>query len=770
MTFYNETFDFTSLSHSEMMTVLEQHNIALHVSEVLTIQQDLLKRPPTLTECLLWSIQSSEHCSYKSTQKYLKQFPTQNDDVLLGPCEDAGIVSIIRDSAGYRYGIVISHESHNHPSQVVPFEGAATGVGGNVRDVCCMGAEVIGVADTLRFGDVKHYKTRWIHENVVAGIADYGNALGIPNIGGDLYYDEDYADNCLVTVITLGVLREDQIIHSYAPKNAAGFDLILVGKATDRSGFGGASFASLELAEEDKDQNRGAVQEPNAFLERHLLKAHYALFRILKEKDLLSCVGFKDLGAGGIACASVELAESGGYGAEINLDLVPVSMMNLHPAVILCSETQERFMWVVPPYITPLVLHHYNETFMLPEITENAQAKVIGQIKAGHNYKVYFQGTSIVDADARDITKGIYYDRPCAIKSREFSEPPVLSIQHYENILLDLLAHENIANRKPVFETYDKQVQGRIVIEAGHADASVLQPFNSAEYPEEIRSCGIALGCAQNPRYNKIDPYWGAINAVAEAVRNVVAVGTRPVAITDCLCFGNPENPEHMGDFSEAVRGITDMCKSLGLPVISGNVSLYNESKNGAIPPSPIISCLGKLSDATLAITPHLKQPDSSLVMVGKRKDECGGSVYYALQNYLGTKVPKPDFVEFSQQIEAIHKLITRGLVLSAHDISDGGIAVALAEMSFLNEIGITVNLSGELSDLIKLFSESGGFILEIDKKHIARVHRVFCDLNVEMEIIGYTMLEPHLRMQRCIDIPLSDAKPVWDNGLRSKL
>jgi phosphoribosylformylglycinamidine synthase len=332
VSFTNQTFNFANMNRDEITSTLAENNIVLTIDEALTIQQEMLKRPPTLTECLLWSIQSSEHCSYKSSRQYLEKLPTDNSDVILGPKEDAGIISVAKDHQGNRYGIAISHESHNHPSQIVPFEGAATGVGGNVRDVCCMGAEVIAVADSLRFGNLKNHKTHLIHDGVVSGIASYGNSLGIPNIGGDLYYHDNYNDNCLVTVTTLGIVREDQIIHSYAPKNAAGYNLILVGKATDNSGFAGASFASLELTEEKKEQNRGAVQEPNAFLERHLLKSSYALFKILKEKNLINQVGFKDLGAGGIACASVELADATGYGAIINLDDIPVSMQNLHPS------------------------------------------------------------------------------------------------------------------------------------------------------------------------------------------------------------------------------------------------------------------------------------------------------------------------------------------------------------------------------------------------------------------------------------------------------
>lgn len=773
-----EILDFSQLSHEAIAQLLHQYHLRLTVEEALTIQNSLLRRPPTFAECVLWSIQGSEHCSYKSSRTHLKNFNTHGPHVILGPKEDAGIVAVANDDQGVRYGVVMSHESHNHPSQVVPYEGAATGVGGNVRDVCCMGAEVIAVADSLRFGDINRAKTHWIHEGVVSGIAGYGNPLGVPNLAGDLYYDPAYNDNCLVTVVTLGVVREDQVIHSYAPKNADNYVFILVGKPTDNSGFGGASFASSTLSEEHAEKNKGAVQEPNAFLQRHLLKANYALFKMLREKNLLDQVGFKDLGAGGIACASVELAEAGGYGAEIDLEKIPTSMSGLLPAVILCSETQERFMWVVPPALIDTILAHYNETFDLPRVSNGACAAVIGKIRTDGLYVVTHQDKTLVQAKAFDITKGIVYDRPHYAKERNPREPDLASPTDFNALLLKLLAHENIASRVPVFEMYDKQVQGRTLIEAGFADAGVMQPFNEDKYPNEIRKVGIALSLDQNPRYNKIDPYWGAVNAVVESVRNVTAVGATPLAITDCLCFGNPEEPEEMHDFVEAVRGIADACRAVTLqahpfntlPVIAGNVSLYNESPQGAIPPSPMISCLGSMPDAGKAITYDLKRPESILFMIGERKDECGGSVFYQLQNALGSHVPKPDLTVLAREIHTVQKAIQQDLVLSAHDISDGGIAVALAEMSFKNKIGIKVTIPGDFFDEKKLFSETGGFVLEVARDKVKELRTFFAAQQVPLFVLGETTALPRLQMNAVIDLPIQEAKMAWELGLRERL
>jgi len=770
--------DFSNLTHDAIHALLQKHHLVLTVNEALTIQNTILKRPPTLSECVLWSIQGSEHCSYKSSRKHLKTMVTDGPNVILGAKEDAGIVSVATDKQGRRYGIVMSHESHNHPSQIVPYEGAATGVGGNVRDVCCMGAEVIATADSLRFGDIKRAKTSWIHQGVVAGIGSYGNPIGVPTIAGDVYYDPGYNENCLVTVVTLGIVREDHVIHSYAPKNAEDYQFILVGKATDNSGFGGASFASTELAAEHEDRNKGAVQEPNAFLKRHLLKANYALFEKLREANLIEKVGFKDLGAGGVACASVELAEAGGYGAEIDLEKVPTSLKGLPAYVVLCSETQERFMWVVPPSLVDMILKHYNETFALPDMAVGAGATVIGKIRTDGFYTVKLKGESLVHARATDVTQGILYDRPYEAPKKQFAEPSIVIHADYNKILLQLLAHENIASRAPIFETYDKQVQGRTQIEAGEADAGVMRPFNEEKYPEEIQAVGIALSLDHNPRYNKIDPYWGAVNAVVESARNVAAVGASPQAITDCLCFGNPEKPEQMWELVEAIRGIREACGAIGLkefpshalPVIAGNVSLYNESKQGAIPPSPMISCLGSMPDASKAVASHFQQVGSYLILVGERKDECGGSAYYNLWDKLGENIPKPDLTHIAREIHAIIDAIQQTLILSAHDISDGGMAVALAEMSFKNQIGCQVKLVSELSDDKLLFSETGGFVLEVAKEKLSDLKKWLTTCQVPFFMLGQTTHEAVLRLQTCIDLPIPLAKNTWENGLREKL
>lgn len=768
--------DFSTFSPHDAAQFLKSHRINLTLDEVFIIQNDLLQRPPTLAELILWSIQGSEHCSYKSSRVHLKTLVTDGPHVILGAKEDAGIVAIAKDNEGKRYGLVVSHESHNHPSQIVPYEGAATGVGGNIRDVNCMGADVIAVADALRFGDLSRPETHAIHRGVVAGIAGYGNPIGVPNLAGDVYYHPGYNENCLVTVVTLGVVREDHVIHSYAPKNAKDYVFILVGKPTDNSGFGGASFASMVL-DQASTLNKGAIQEPNAFLQRHLLKANYALFDILKKENLLDQVGFKDLGAGGIACASVELAEAGGYGADIFLDEVPVTDPAIAPEVILCAETQERFMWVVPEALAPRILKHYNETFALPTVSYLAAAKVVGRIRLDGQYVVHSQGQEIVNAKAEAITKGIVYNRPHQKKKNNFTEPALPIPNDFNELLLKILSHPNVASRAPILETYDKQVQGRTLIEAGKADAGILQPFNDPSFPEEIQYTGIALSLDQNPCYNEIDAYWGAVNAVTESIRNIVAVGANPLALTDCLCFGNPENPEQMQDFVDAIRGINDVCQKVTLasnenailPVIAGNVSFYNES-NEAIPPSPMICCLGNLTDVRKAVTTQLKSPENKLILIGERKDECGGSIYYDLFNERGANVPKPDVVQFARDIRFMQEAFNQQLILSAHDISDGGIAAALCEMTFGNGIGIHVNLTSSLPLEKTLFSETGGFILEVARDKVQILQALAKDHQVYCEVIGDTTKKQSICINKVIDIPVSTAKERFDHGLRERI
>ncbi len=515
--------------------------VALSADEIRRIGEHL-GRLPTDTELFAFDAQWSEHCSYKSSREHLKKLPTEGAGVLLGVGEDAGIVRL-GEWNGDTYGVVVAHESHNHPSQVVPFEGAATGVGGIVRDVLCMGAEVIGIADPLRFGRLENEHCRYVAQQVVDGIAAYGNAIGVPNVGGDVYIDESFDDNVLVNVVALGLVKAKDIIRSRAPEGSVGWDIVLVGKATDRSGFGGAAFSSLALDEDDADQNKGAVQVPDPFLKNVIMRASYAVFAALRENGVDA--GFKDLGAGGLAGCSAELCAAGGVGAEIELDRVATAQRELPPEVIAIGETQERLCWIVPPSFTPTLLSIYNEVYSLPRVARGACAAIVGKVTESGRYVARHRGVTVMDVDLEFLTGGVRYSRPyvmpgpapagdddapavaAAIADKQLSMP---------RLLRDVLGHRDVASRASIYRRYDGVVRGCTAVPLGYADAGVLVPIPGSPL-------GVALGVGGNPRYGKIDPRRAAQLAVLEAVANVTAVGATAVALTDCLNFGDPTSP-----------------------------------------------------------------------------------------------------------------------------------------------------------------------------------------------------------------------------------
>jgi len=400
--------DFTGSDAEEL---LKKHNIALKLSEALDLQKQL-GRPMTLTEATIFGIQLSEHCSYKSSGKFLKSLPTKGENVILGPAEDSGIVKVFAEN-GENYAIAVSHESHNHPSQIVPYEGAATGVGGIVRDILCMGARPVGVLDSLRFGNPQKNVQKNIATVAVEGIAGYGNPLGVPNAGGDVFFDEGFDENCLVNVTAMGVLRESDLIHSYVPACAAEekWDLLIVGKPTDNSGFGGASFASDTFEEDDDmESKKAAVQEPNPFLERHLIASILDFFETMKREKIYHQFACKDLGAGGVVCATVEIVDGAGFGADIDMDKLH-TVGHFPPHVVACSETQERFCFSCHPDLTQRVLDHFNTKWELGKVAESAGASCIGKVRADGQFIVKGMGEVLCDAPASMVTEGIAYDR-----------------------------------------------------------------------------------------------------------------------------------------------------------------------------------------------------------------------------------------------------------------------------------------------------------------------------------------------------------------------
>ena len=729
---------------------LRGHGLALKPSEARTIAARL-GRDPTVVEAHAFDAQWSEHCSYKSSRHFLGRLPTTGPTVMQGPQEDAGIVHL-GTWHGKRYGVVIAHESHNHPSQVVPFEGAATGIGGIVRDVLCMGARVIAVADPLRFGPQDDPHCRYVAQGVVDGISAYGNAIGVPNIAGDVYFHDGFRDNCLVNVVALGLVEEAGIIHSAAPPDAEGWDIVLVGKATDRSGFGGAAFSSLVLDEADAEQNKSAVQVPDPFLKNVIMRASYRAFDVIRERGLT--VGFKDLGAGGIMGCTAEIAASGGFGAIVDLDRCPTSQDGLPPAVIAVGETQERLAWVVPPSFTPELLAIYNDEFSLPLVARGAQAAVIGTVTRATEYVLRYRGDDVMRVDIEFLTGGIRYDRACAIAAplAEYpvtnqdlmnavdglraidSEPAGGGPATTRDLFARILAHHDVCSRRPIFERFDGVVRGTTSIPCGYADAGLIVPIPGAPL-------AAALSVDGNPRYALVDVRRAAELAVCEAVRNVAAVGANPAALTDCLNFGNPEIPEQMGEFVAAVDGIAHAARELAVPFVSGNVSLYNTSANGsAIPASPIVACVGTTADLAKTATHRFKAPNHALYFLGLVQSAVGGSVYAEIRGIEGA-LPQPNYEHLRRELRALAAGFERGLVAAAHDVSDGGLLVAIAEMAFANVgvgtvIGARVRDSsvwahGVASHPEDYFGEYGGFVVEaIDAEAFGALGKEF-DVNL---------------------------------------
>lgn len=678
-------------------------NVALRDDELAKIAERLGREPSTV-ELHAFDAQWSEHCSYKSSRHHLKRLPTEGANVTLGPGEDAGVLHL-GEHDGERYGIVVAHESHNHPSQIVPFEGAATGVGGIVRDVLCMGAEVIAGADALRLGRIDDPQShqRYVARSVVDGIGAYGNAIGVPNLAGDVFFDGGFDDNCLVNVVALGVVKESDIVRSHAPPGAEGWDLVLVGKATDPSGFGGAAFSSVPLDESDEEANKGAVQVPDPFLKNVLMRASYRVFALLRERKIAAA--FKDLGAGGIMGCSAELAAGGGYGADIDLDAVNVAIEGMAPETIAIGEAQERLLWALPPEITGEVMRIYNEEFTLPQVARNARASAIGRLTAGKRYVLRHQGAVVMDVEI-DFLTGTIRDELAYVEAiRHEPRDRELPAVDVERLFPRVLAHRDVCSREPLYRRYDWVVRGATVLPRGAADAGVLAPVPKS-------TLGVALSVAGNPRYGRIDARHAAELAVLESVRRVVAVGARPIGLTDCLNFGNPRKPEQYGEMIAAIEGLDRAAREMGLAFVSGNVSLYNESADGsAIPASAIVACVGALTDVSRTITPGLKRSGSSLLWIGSRELAVGGSV---LADLLGIEGPLPEISYDAERaaIGLVESAMSSGVLLACRAVSDGGMLTALARLAFAaHQAGRP--LGAEL-DFGNPFCEAGGFLCEV--------------------------------------------------------
>jgi phosphoribosylformylglycinamidine synthase len=758
---------------------LRRHGLRLSLSEARKVC-GLLGRDPSRAEAFLFDVAWSEHCSYKSTRSVLKTlFREPSDHVVVGPGEDAGVVRFATWQ-GESYCLVMGHESHNHPSQILPVEGAATGIGGIVRDVYCMGADVIGVLDALRFGDPSRSHCAEIARGVVEGIWRYGNALGVPNLGGDVYFDPGFNDNCLVNVIAIGLVRERRVVRSRVPGAAASepYVAVLAGKPTDGSGFGGASFASKDLKTAEGERDLAAVQVADPFLKRVLAEANRAILDALFEEG--AEFGFKDLGAGGIGGATIELAAAGHMGVTIDLDQVRIAQDGLPPEVILVGETQERFVWAVPERLAPRVVGIYEEVFDLPRLLPGAGAVVLGRFTDDGSVVVRHGGSEIARCRARELTEGIGYERsavppPAPARPAPGSRPRSPAAALLERFHA-MLAHPEGASREFIYRHYDSEVRGATVFRPGEADAVVVAPIPGCPI-------GVAVAVDGSPHLGRDDPYQAGAWAVAGAVRNVAAAGGWPIALSDCLNFGNPENPEVFWTFREAVRGIAETAAAIGLPdaparpipIITGNVSLYNQSVGGAaIPPSPIVGCIGRVPDVRFAIDLAAKEAGNRIVWAGGWGEGLGGTLYARVAG-IRDRAPKVDAGRERGLVQALLGAIAGGTVCTSHDVSEGGLLTALFEMlaSTEGDLGASIDLTalpGRPDPELALFGEAGAVLLEAAPTDAESLCARFHDAGVAAAVVGELTRTRRLDVLGAggepVGIELDAARALWRGGL----
>jgi phosphoribosylformylglycinamidine synthase subunit PurL len=655
--------------------------------------RDILGRDASYTELGLFSALWSEHCGYKNSKPLLKQLPTEAPWVLQGPGENAGVIDI-----GDGYAIAFKVESHNHPSAVEPYQGAATGVGGILRDVFTMGARPIAVLDSLRFGSLDNPRVRYLLAGVVKGIGDYGNCVGIPNIGGETWFDEAYEGNPIVNAMAIGLMKTDELIRATA--SGPGNPILAVGARTGRDGIHGATFASEELSEES-EARRPQVQVGDPFTEKLLLEASLELIRSGH------IVGIQDMGAAGLASASTEMAARAGTGVDIDVTRVPVREADMSPYEILLSESQERMLVVAKA-------GHEHEVIKILEKWE-LEAAVIGQVTDDGLYRVRegdhvvaeIPGTAIVDCPTY-TREGVESEEVRRLRAWDPGELGTTNdTRTAGEKLLALMAAPNIASKAWIHEQYDSTVRTNTV-QAPGGDAGVLRIRGTRK--------GIAASMDCNPRYVYLDPARGGRIAVAEAARNVVCVGARPRAVTDNLNFGNPHKPDVYFQMRESVLGMAEACRVLETPVTGGNVSLYNESPQGAIFPTPVVGMVGVLDDVSKAIGAAFRDAGHAIVLLGRNTEELGASEYLrTIHGRTAGQVPRVDLEAEKRLHEAVLAMVDQRLLASAHDCAEGGLAVCLVESAVLpiqTPRGFSVTLDDDLPVDALLFGEAQGRIV----------------------------------------------------------
>ena len=714
-----------------------------------------IQRHPNALEAAIVGAMWSEHCGYKNSRPLFKAFPTEGPQVLQGPGENAGVVDI-----GEGWGVAFKMESHNHPSAVEPVQGAATGVGGILRDIFAMGARPFAVLDSLRFGDPDSPRTKFLVNGVVEGISHYGNAIGVPTVGGEVTFHPSYQENPLVNVMALGLLRHEDLAKG--TMGEVGNQIIYVGSKTGRDGLGGAVFASADLSDASQ-ADRPAVQVGDPFMEKLLLEA------TLEAIEAGLVAGVQDMGAAGLVSSTCEMAYRAGLGITMNLNDVPTRETGMVPMELCLSESQER-MILVPVPGREQELYDLLAKWELDVVN-------IGQVEEHRNYRLTWKGEVVCDLPVDLLNEAPKYTREgvespeiIAARERDLSGVPVPD--DLGAVLLNLLSHPTIASKRPIFERYDQQVMTNTVTLPGAADAAVMRVKGT--------QLGVAATSDCNPRFVQLDPYTGAAAAVAEAARNLACVGATPLAITDNLNFGNPHRPEVYYQMQQAVQGIGDACRALNTPVTGGNVSLYNqyveEGRTVAIHPTPTIGMVGVLPDIEKRATLGLKGAGQVLYLLGKLGDSIGASQYLETVHGLEAgRIPPLDLGLEQRVIDGVLALIRAGLTDTAHDAAEGGLSVTLAEMAMAGNIGLNVELRTDARADAALFGEAHSrVVVALDEAQLAEAEAMLSGLHVPFTRLGQTGGErvtiklPSQQVE--LSVNLSEAKTAYEGALKGVL
>ena len=718
--------------------------------------REILGRRPTSSELAMYSVMWSEHCSYKSSKVHLKQFSDLSDQLaregrtgklLAGIGENAGVIDV-----GQGYAVTFKVESHNHPSYVEPYQGAATGVGGIVRDILAMGARPVAVMDPLRFGPLDAPDTQRVLPGIVAGVGGYGNCLGLPNIGGEAVFDATYLGNPLVNALCVGVLRHEDL--HLAKASGAGNQVILYGARTGGDGIGGVSVLASETFEATGPAKRPSVQVGDPFQEKLLIECTLELFHAGV------VAGIQDLGGAGLSCATSELASAGDGGMHVELDRVPLRDSSLAPEEILMSESQERMMAVVEPADV--------ERFLAICEKWDVEATVVGEVTDGDHLLIDWHGERVVDVPPRSVAHdGPTYHRPFA-RPDEQDElqadvaeklPRPASGDELRATLLQLLASPNLCDKSWITDQYDRYVQGNTVL-AQPSDSGMVRI-------DDETNLGVAVSTDCNGRFARLDPYAGAQLALAESYRNVATSGATPVAISDCLNFGSPEDPGVMWQFAEACRGLKDGCLELGIPVTGGNVSLYNQTGETAILPTPVVAVLGVIEDVTRRTPTGFTAEGHSVLLLGETREELSGSEWaHVVHGHLGGLPPEVDLPAERRLGELL--VVATGVLSSAHDLSDGGLAQALAESCLRHDVGVRVDLDAD--PFLALFSESAARVLvSVAPEDEERLFELAAEHDVPVTTLGRTR-SGGLAVTDLFEVPLDELRTAWTDTLPAAL